>query len=126
VRSARILISGPLDDRQPSGIEDLLEAGQSRMEAERVTAAIASDLQNVRRRHVQRRTPAVVEAVVVGHERAERVVPARQVQDDEVAARRSLRAREIAEKGRRREADGKGGDAAAHELASGYRHPELP
>ena len=68
----------------------------------------------------------VVVRVGVGNQRAERVVAAAQVQDDEVAADLPLRQREVGQERRRREADREGGDAAAHELAPGDRHDGVP
>jgi hypothetical protein len=103
MRPARVRVSRALDDREPAGIEDLLQPRETRMETERHTTPIAADLQDVPRLHRERRPPAEVKAVVVGHERAERVVPAGEVQHDQVAAARSLRPRQVAEECRRRE-----------------------
>ena len=81
--------------------------------------AVAADLQHVGRRDRDRRPAGAVLRIVVRDQHAERVVAAAQIEDDEVAPGAALRAREIGEKRRRREADGEGRDAAAHEFASG-------
>jgi hypothetical protein len=88
------------------------------MEAEHPAAAVAADLQDLARGHRERRPPAVVEVVGIGNERAQRVVAAGEIQDDEVPSGRSLRARQVAEKRRRREPDRERGHAAAEEVST--------
>src|SRR6185312_15083871 len=96
------------------------------MQTERDAGAVGSDLQHVRSRDADRGTSIAVLRIVVWNQHAERVVPTAQVQHDEISARAALRACQIREEGRRREADGECRDAAAHELASGDGHVRRP
>ena len=122
MRTARVLVTGALNQRQPALVEDVAQAGQLRMQAERLAARIGADLQDGARGNRERRPLAVVRGVGVRHEHAEPVVPAGQIEDDEVAAARALRAREIREKRRRGEAERERRHAVFDEVAS--RHHE--
>jgi hypothetical protein len=103
-------------------IEDLLEAGQPRVQAERGPRRVGADLQDLPRRHGDRRPPAVIERIVVRHQHAERVVAAAQIQHDEVPRPRALRAREIRQELRSGERHRERRDAALDELPSGDLH----
>ena len=118
MRAARVLVAGALDDRQAALVEDLVQAGQLRVQAQRLPARSLPTCRTFAGRNRERRPTAVVEGVGVRHEQAQAVVPAREVEHDEVAARRALRPREIGEKLRRGEADRERRNAALEECAS--------
>src|SRR5262249_31934479 len=115
-------VSGPLHDGQAAGLENLLEAGQTWMKAERDARRIRPDLQHPGRRHPQRGTAARVERIVVWNHHAERVVAAAQIEDHEIAQLGALRRSQIAHEFRRRERDRKRGHAAFDELTPGDLH----
>ena len=102
---------------EPALVEDVAESGHFRMQAERLPAVVAADLQHRARGNRQRRPAAVIEGIGVWHEHAEAVVPAREIEDDEVASRR-LRARQVGEERRRGETDRERGHAVLDERAS--------
>ena len=122
MRPALIRIAGALHEREPALIEDLLQAGEARVQAQRHVRRVGPDLQNVGGRHGQRRPAAVVKRILIGDHRADRVVAAAQIEHHQVPDACALRAREIAQKLGRRERHGEGGGAALHELASGDFH----
>src|SRR5690242_14560296 len=103
MRSARVLIAGALNDGEAPLIEDGLQTGEPRVKAERPAGRIGSYLQDVRRGHGDRRTTAVVEGVLVRDHSAERVVAAREVDDNEIARDRALRPRDVYQERRRGE-----------------------
>src|SRR5687768_16624726 len=93
------------------------------MQTERLAAAVAADLQYLAGRNRNRRAPARIEGIPVRHDRAQRVVAATQVDDDEVAAARTLGERDVAQEGGRRKAHREGGDPVANEFpARNLRH----
>src|SRR6185436_11075832 len=51
MRPAGVLVPGPLHDRQASAVEDALEAGQTRVEADFDAATVAPDLEHASGRH---------------------------------------------------------------------------
>src|SRR5439155_5537087 len=102
VGSRLVLVARSLNQGKAALIEDLLQARQPRVKPERNAGAVAADLQHLARRHGQRWPAAVVERIVVRDQHAEGVVAAAQIQDDEIADVRALRAREIGEELRRR------------------------
>src|SRR5262245_54196852 len=118
MRAARVLIADPLNDREAALIEDVALPGEPRVQAERLAAAVAADLQHGRRRDAERGATAVIEGIGIGDQRAQPVVAAAQIEDDEVAARGALGASEIGEKRRRGESDGERRDAVLDEGAS--------
>src|SRR5437762_1083999 len=122
MRTARVLVTGALNQRQPALVEDIAQAGQLRMQTERLAARIRADLENRACWNRECRPLAVVRRVGVRHQHAEPIVPAGQIEDDEVAAARALRAREIREKRRRGEAERERRHAVLDEVAS--RHHE--
>ncbi len=122
MRAALVRIPGALDEREPALIEDLLEAGQARMQAERHVRAIGADLQHVAGGYGERRAPAAVERIVVRNHHAERVVAAAQVEDHEAAGMRALGPHEIAQELGCREGKRERGDAALEEFPSGDLH----
>ena len=122
MRAARVRVAGALDDREPAGVEDGAQAGQPRVQAERVAGAVGPDLQHVGRRNRQGRPAREVLRIGVGDQRAQPVVSAAQVQHDQVAPRPPLRAGDVGQKRRRREADGERRHAAPNEIASVHRH----
>jgi hypothetical protein len=122
VRAALVLVAGPLDQGQLALVENLLQASEPRMESERHLRRIGPDLQHLPGGHGDRRTPRVVVRIVVRDQHAQRVVAAAHVEDDEVPRVHALRARQIAEKLRRREGHRERGDAAFDELPPGDFH----
>jgi hypothetical protein len=116
MRSAGVLVTRALHDREAAVVEDVAQAGQPRVEAKRTSAAVGAYLQHLPRRDRDRRTTAVVERVLVRHERAQRVVSAIQVDDHEAARARPLRTREVAKKRGRCETDGERRNTAADEF----------
>ena len=118
VRATLILVAGPLHERKAAVVENLFQPGKARMQSQRHARRVGADLQHLTRGDGERRPPAVVERIVVGHEHTERIVSAAQVQDDEIACVRALRPREIAEKLRRRERHRERSHAAFDELSS--------
>ena len=119
MRAAGIFVADALNEREPSLVEDVLQSRELRMQTERLAAGVAADLQHRAGRNRQRRPPAVIERIGVRHEHAEAVVAPAQIQHDEIAAGRALRAREVGEKCGRSQADGESGHAVLHERASG-------
>src|SRR5260221_5441930 len=85
-------------------------------------ARIAADLEHLTGRNPKRRRATVIKGVAVRHEHAEAVVAARQIEHDEVAARRALRPREIRQERRNSEADRERRHAVLEELTSSNRH----
>ena len=77
MRAAGVLVAGALHDREPPLVEDVAQAGQPRMQAERASAAVAADLQHLPRRNGDRRPTAEVERILVRDDRVQRVVAAR-------------------------------------------------
>ena len=122
VRAALVRVARALNEREASAIEDLPETGQPRMKPERHFRSVGADLNHVAGWHRQRRPAAVVEGIVIRNQRAQRVVAAPEIQDDEVAGARTLGLREIAQELGRGEGDGERRDAAADELSSGDLH----
>ena len=76
MRPARIRVANALDQRQAALTEDVQQARQPWMQAERLAARIAADLQQRAGRNRQRRPPAGIERVRVRDEHAEAVVAA--------------------------------------------------
>src|SRR4029453_17676058 len=97
MRPAGVRVAGTLDDREASLIEDRLKAGEPGMQAERLARRIRADLQNLRSRHGDPRTTAEVKRVRIRDHRIQRVVPTGEINDDEVARHRALRARDVDE-----------------------------
>ena len=122
MRPALIVIAGALNEREASLIEDGLEVGKPRVQPERDARGIAADLQHPAGGHRDRRTPAVIRRVVIGNEHAQGVVPSAQIQDDQVASVRSLRAGEIAQKVGRGKSHRERGDTASDERPAGDFH----
>src|SRR5829696_4573797 len=96
------------------------------MKAKCNSSTVTANLQHRPGGDRDRRPSGVVLRIVVRDERAERIVAAAQIQNDQVASCPPLRASQVGEKGWRGEADGEGGNAAADELASGNRHIWCP
>jgi len=90
------------------------------MQAERPSRAVRSNLQHARCRHRKRRPARVILRVLIGNQRAERVVAAAEVQDDEIAPGLALGDGQVRQERRRRKGKREGGDAAFHEFASGH------
>ena len=92
------------------------------MKAELIPGRVAADLQDLSRRHGQRRTPALIERIAIRHQHAERVVAAPEIQDHQISEGGALRERDVAQKTRCGKAEAEGADAAAHEIAPGELH----
>ena len=90
----------------------LFEPGQARMQAELRTAAVPPDLQHVAGGYRKGRPTRVIVLIAVRDTGTERVVPAAQVDDDQVPRRHALRKRDVAQHLRRREPERERGDAA--------------
>src|SRR5262249_51068600 len=116
MRAALILVAGALYEREPALIEDLLQAGEPRMESEGDVRRGGADLQHLPGWHSERRPPAVVVRIVVRNHRAERIVAAAQIQHHQIPPAAALRAREVRQEFRRRERDRERGDASLDEL----------
>jgi hypothetical protein len=122
MRTRLVVVAGALDQCEAPGIENLFQSGESRMEPERNPRRVGADLQHRRSGHRQRRPAAVVERIVVGHQHAERVVAAAQVEDHEIAGVSALRARQVGQELGRRKRHRERGDPAFHEFAPGDSH----
>jgi hypothetical protein len=125
VRTARVLVASALHEGEAALVEDRPQPCQPRMQPQRLPRRITSDLQHLPRRHRDVRASAVVEGVLVGHDRVQRVVAAIQVDDDQAARSGALRARDIRQERRRREADGECRDTVADERPAGNLHLTL-
>src|SRR5205823_7638040 len=112
----------PLNQREAALLENLLQTGKARMQAEAGARRIGSDLQHLTGGYGERRPAAVVERIVVRHEHAQRVVAAAQIEHHEIARVRALRLREVGQELRRGERHRERGDAAFDELPSGDLH----
>jgi hypothetical protein len=51
MRARLVFVTGPLNEREPTAVEDFLEAGEARMQPERNPRRVGADLQHVGRRH---------------------------------------------------------------------------
>src|SRR5687767_5036784 len=98
--SARVLVAGALDQREPSFVEDRPQPSEARMKAKLVPCRIAAYLHRLSRWYGQRGPPALIERIAIRRQHAERIVAATQVQDDEVPGGRALRQRDVAQKSR--------------------------
>ena len=125
MRAARIQVPGALDDRQPAFVENVPEAAKPGMQPEGAAARVGPDLQHRACRDGDRRSPAVIERIQIGHDGVQRVVAAAQVEHDQAARPRALRARDVREKRRRGEADGKRRHASPHEISPCQWHGQL-
>ena len=117
VRPARVLVAGALHDRQTAGVEDALEPGQARVEAQLRTPSIPPDLQHRSSGYRNGRATRVIVLIAVRDDGTERVVPAAQVDDDKVPRRHALGKRDVAQHLRRREPERECGDTAPDERA---------
>jgi signal transduction histidine kinase len=98
---------------------------QSRVEPDCVTRRIGPDRQHGPGRHGDRRPPAVVERVAVGHQHAERIVAADEVEHDQRAPARPLGAGQGRPESGRRHRHGDR-SAAPHESPPRHRHATSP
>jgi hypothetical protein len=118
VRAARVLVAGPLNQREPPFVEDRLQAGEARMQPELVAGRIAADLKHLTGGNRQRRTACGVVRIAIRHDHAQGVVAAAQIQDDEIPEGRTLRTGDVAEEPRRGKSEAECRDAAAHEVTA--------
>ena len=118
VRAAQVRIAGALDHGHAALVEDVAQADQVRVQAERVAGAVAADLQHRSRRDGDRRPARVVEGVAVGHDGVQRVVAAAEVEHHQVARGGTLGVGDVGQERRRGEAPGERGDAALDEVTS--------
>ena len=118
MRAARILVPGPLNNRQPAVVKNRAEPDQARMQTEWFARTVCADLQHVTGRNRNRGPAAVIERIRVRNRRRECVVAAGEVQDHERPRRGAGCQREVREKRRRGKSHCKGFDAARHEFAS--------
>src|SRR5689334_3723966 len=106
MRAALVRIAGPLYQRKAPVVKNLPESRQPRMQTERHVRFVGADLQHVGSRNGERRPAAVIKRIVVRNQHAQRVVPAAEIQDDQVARMSTLCSSEVAQELRSREGDG--------------------
>ncbi len=92
------------------------------MKTERDSRPVGANLNHVDGGDGLRRPSLVIGRVAVRNQRAERVVAAGEIEDDEVAAGGALRAGEVGEKCRRGKTDSERRHAVTNELASSEFH----
>ena len=126
MRSAGVLVPDALDQRESTLIEDILQPSEFRMQTQRFAAGVAADLQDGPGGNPERRPPAVIERIGVGHQHAQAVVATAQIQHDQIAALIALRARQVREKRWRGKTDRERRHAAFDERASRKCHRCLP
>ena len=126
VRPARILITGSLNDGEAPLVEDALQPGQPRMQTEGATARVASNLEHLTGGHGDGGPAAVIELILIRHDGIQRIVPAPEIHDDKAARPRSLRAGDVTQERRRREADGERRNATADEVSTCNGHGPSP
>ena len=115
VRAARVLVARPLHDREAALVEDVRQAAEPRVKAERPARSIGAHLQHLACRHGNGGTPAVVALVLVRNQRVERVVAAAEIHDHQSPRRQALRLGDGAQERRRREAERDRGHTVADE-----------
>ena len=86
VGPAGVRVARPLDNREPPLVEDVSQAGQPRMKAERPPIGVTADLQHLTGRNRDRRTPAEIERILIGHDRAQGIVAPAEIHHDEISA----------------------------------------
>src|SRR4029453_8561479 len=126
VRPARILVTRALNDGEAALVEDALQPGEPWVQAERSTTRVGSDLQHLPGGHGNRWPPTVIELILIGHYGVQRIVAASEIRHYEAARSRALRAGNVAQERRRREADRKRCNTAADEITSRHWHARSP
>jgi hypothetical protein len=122
VGPARVRIPGSLHERETPFVEYVQQSAKPRMQPERVSGRVGTNLQHLSRRNRNARPATVVRPVLIRDQRVECIVAAAKVDDDEATRRYALRLRDSAQEGRCREAECDGRNAVTDEKSSGYAH----
>ena len=88
------------------------------MKAKRPPIGVTPDLQDLTRRNRDRRTPAEIERILIGHDRAQGIVAPAEVHHDETSAPGTLGKRDVVQECRSRKADGERRDAVTNEFTT--------
>jgi hypothetical protein len=118
VGSARVQVARSLHDRETTLIEDFAQSCKPGMQTECLAGAVTSNLQNLAGRNRDSGPAAVIERVLIGHHRAQRVVAATQIDHHEITSPGALRESDFAQKRGRGEADSKCRHTVTDELSS--------
>ena len=122
MRAARVRIPGPLNDREPARVEDRPQSREVGVQAVSDAAGVPADVEHATRRNGLARPPTIVRRILVGHERAQRIVAAVQKQHHQAPPACILRPGQVAQKRRGRESEREGGYTSVHERSTCEAH----